>query len=259
MNMKVVILAGGFGTRISEESHLKPKPMIEIGEKPILWHIMKGFSSYGFNDFVICCGYKGHVIKEYFSDYFLYNSDVTFDFRNGNSREIHSNTSEPWRVTLVDTGLTTMTGGRVKRVAPYLDGERFFLTYGDGVADVDLNKLLDFHKSHGRLATITAIGVEQRFGVIDIENDNSIRSFREKSDGDGGMINGGFMVMEPNVLDYIEGDSTILERGPLERLASDDQLMAYKHEGFWHCMDTQRDREKLEELWADEQAPWRIW
>lgn len=257
--MKVVILAGGFGTRISEESHLKPKPMIEIGEKPILWHIMKGFSSYGFNDFVICCGYKGHVIKEYFSDYFLYNSDVTFDFRNGNSREIHSNTSEPWRVTLVDTGLTTMTGGRVKRVAPYLDGERFFLTYGDGVADVDLNKLLDFHKSHGRLATITAIGVEQRFGVIDIENDNSIRSFREKSDGDGGMINGGFMVMEPNVLDYIEGDSTILERGPLERLASDDQLMAYKHEGFWHCMDTQRDREKLEELWADEQAPWRIW
>jgi glucose-1-phosphate cytidylyltransferase len=257
--MKVVILAGGFGTRISEESHLKPKPMIEIGEKPILWHIMKGFSAYGFNDFVICCGYKSHVIKEYFSDYFLYNSDVTFDFRNGNSTEVHSNTSEPWRVTLVDTGLSTMTGGRVKRVAPYLNEERFFLTYGDGVANVDLKKLLNFHKSHGRPATITAIGVEQRFGVMDIEDDSSIRSFREKSDGDGSMINGGFMVMEPNVLDYIEGDSTVLEREPLEHLASDNQLMAYKHEGFWQCMDTQRDREKLEELWTDGQAPWKIW
>jgi glucose-1-phosphate cytidylyltransferase len=234
--------------------------MIEIGGKPILWHIMKGFSVHGFNDFVICCGYKGHIIKEYFSDYFLYNSDVTFDFRNGNSMEVHSNMSEPWRVTLVDTGLSTLTGDRVKRVARYL-GETgpFFLTYGDGVANIDPEKLLKFHKSHGRLATITAISVEQRFGVLDIESDNRIRSFREKSDGDGSMINGGFMVMEPKVLDYIDGDSTMLEHAPFERLAAENQLMAYRHDGVWQCMDTQRDKEKLENLWADGQAPWRIW
>jgi glucose-1-phosphate cytidylyltransferase len=260
MNMKVVILAGGLGTRISEESHLRPKPMIEIGGKPILWHIMKGFSVYGFNDFVICCGYRGYVIKEYFSDYFLYNSDVTFDFRNGNSMEVHSNMSEPWRVTLVDTGLTTMTGGRVKRVAHYLgEAEPFLLTYGDGVANVDLEKLLGFHKGHGRLATITAINIEQRFGVLDIGSDGQIRSFREKSDGDGNVINGGFMVMEPRVLDYIDDDSTVLERTPFERLAAESQLMAYRHDGFWQCMDTQRDKEKLEDLWTGGQAPWRIW
>jgi glucose-1-phosphate cytidylyltransferase len=260
MNTKVVILAGGLGTRISEESHLKPKPMIEIGGKPILWHIMKGFSVYGFNDFVICCGYKGYVIKEYFSDYFLYNSDVTFDFLNDNSMEVHSNMSEPWRVTLVDTGLSTMTGGRVKRVARYLgESGPFFLTYGDGVANVDLGKLLDFHESHGRLATITAISVEQRFGVLDIGSDDHISSFREKSGGDSNVINGGFMVMEPRVLDYIDDDSTVLERTPFERLAAESQLMAYRHDGFWQCMDTQRDKEKLENLWADGQAPWRIW
>jgi glucose-1-phosphate cytidylyltransferase len=233
--------------------------MIEIGEKPILWHIMKGYSVYGFNDFVICCGYKGHLIKEYFSDYFLYNSDVTFDFRSGNSMEVHAHTLEPWRVTLVDTGLSTMTGGRVKRVAPYLDDKPFFLTYGDGVANIDFISLLDFHQRHGRLATITAINVEQRFGVLDIEDDHSIRSFREKSGGDSSMINGGFMVMDSKILDYIEGDATVLERAPLERLASEGQLMAYKHAGFWQCMDTQRDKERLEALWSHEQAPWRTW
>lgn len=257
--MKTVLLAGGFGTRISEESHLKPKPMIEIGEKPILWHIMKSYSSFDHNDFIICCGYKAYAIKEYFADYYLHNCDITFDFRNGNVMETHTNSLEPWRVTLVDTGLHTMTGGRVKRVQSYVGDETFLLTYGDGVSDVDINKLIAFHKSHGKLATMTTINVGQRFGVLDIEDDGRISAFREKSDNDGSMINAGFMVLEPQIFDYIDGDSTILEREPLERLAADGQLMAYKHEGFWQCMDTQRDKQKLEELWASEKAPWRKW
>ncbi|MCL2493950.1 MAG: glucose-1-phosphate cytidylyltransferase [Clostridiales bacterium] len=257
--MKTVILAGGFGTRISEESHLKPKPMIEIGEHPLLWHIMKSYSAHGFHDFIICCGYKAYVIKEYFADYYLHNSDVTFDFRDGNLMEVHASATEPWRVTLVDTGLNTMTGGRVKRVRPYIGDEPFMLTYGDGVSDVDIKGLLAFHKSHGKLATITAVNVGQRFGVLNMEKGGMVNAFREKSDDDGSFINGGFMVFEPGIFDYLDGDETILERAPLERLASDGQLAAYKHDGFWQCMDTQRDKQKLEELWAGGQAPWKKW
>ena len=257
--MKTILLTGGFGTRISEESHLKPKPMVEIGEKPILWHIMKSYSAHGFNDFIICCGYKQYVIKEYFANYYLHNADVTFDFCNKNTMEIHSSTTEPWRVTLVDTGLNTMTGGRVKRIQPYVDNEPFMLTYGDGVSDIDIGKLVEYHKNHGKYATITSVNAGQRFGVLDIEIDGSINAFREKADDDGSMINAGFMVFEPEIFSYIEDDSTILERTPLERLASEGQLMAYKHEGFWHCMDTQRDKQKLDELWASGQAPWRKW
>lgn len=257
--MKVVILAGGFGTRISEESHLKPKPMIDIGGKPILWHIMKGYSHYGFCDFVICCGYKQHVIKEYFADYYLHNCDVTFDFTKENHMQVHQNFADPWRVTLVDTGLNTMTGGRVKRIENYVGNEPFLLTYGDGVADVDIQKLVAFHKAHGKLATLTTVNVGQRFGVLDIDDWGHIHAFREKNDSDGSMINAGFMVMEPEVFNYIEGDQTILERTPLEHLAADNQLMAFKHEGFWQCMDTQRDKQKLEELWASDNAPWRVW
>jgi len=257
--MKVVLLAGGFGTRISEESHLKPKPMIDVGDKPILWHIMKSYSSYGFNDFIICCGYKQYAIKEYFADYYLHNSDITFDFRNGNVMETHSNTAEPWKVTLIDTGLNTMTGGRVKRIQQYIDNEPFMLTYGDGVSDIDIGKLVAFHKSHGKAATITTTNAGQRFGVLEIEKDNSISAFREKSDDDGSMINAGFMVFNPRIFDCIEGDSTILERDPLERLAANGQLMAYRHDGFWQCMDTQRDKQKLDELWESGQAPWRSW
>ena len=257
--MKTVILAGGFGTRISEESHLKPKPMIEIGEKPILWHIMKSYSAYGFNDFIVCCGYKQYVIKEYFADYYLHNSDITFDFGNKNSMEIHTNKTEPWKVTLIDTGLNTMTGGRVKRIQPYVGNNDFMLTYGDGVSDVDIAKLVEFHKNHGRAATITTVNMGQRFGVLETEKDGTICAFREKSDNDGNFINGGFMVFSPKIFDYIDGDDTILERVPLERLASEGQLMAYKHEGFWQCMDTQRDKQKLDELWVSGQAPWRKW
>ena len=257
--MKTVLLAGGFGTRISEESHLKPKPMIEIGEKPILWHIMKSYSVHGFNDFIICCGYKQHAIKEYFADYYLHNSDITFDFRNGNSMEVHTNTAEPWRVTLVDTGLNTMTGGRVKRIQRYVGDEAFMLTYGDGVADVNISDLVKSHKAHGKAATMTTVNVGQRFGVLDIEDNGKISAFREKSDSDGSMINAGFMVLEPEIFNRIEGDSTILERDPLESLAEDGQLMAYKHDGFWQCMDTQRDKQNLEELWASGRAPWRKW
>jgi len=256
--MKVVILAGGLGTRISEESHLKPKPMIEIGEKPILWHIMKSYSVQGFNEFIVCCGYKAHAIKEYFADYYLHNSDVTFDFRDGNTMEVHANFSEPWRVTLVDTGLNTMTGGRVRRIQPYVGAESFMLTYGDGVSDVDFNELLDFHRSHGKTSTITTVRPEGRFGVIDISS-NRVEAFREKEQTDAGWINGGFMVFESKIFDYIESDNTVLERAPLENLAKEGQLMAYKHEGFWQCMDTQRDKQKLEELWANGEAPWRQW
>lgn len=259
VNMKVVILAGGLGTRISEESHLKPKPMIEIGDMPILWHIMKIYSHYGYNDFVICCGYKAYMIKEYFADYYLHRSDVTFDFSDNNKMIVHSNFSEPWKVTLVDTGLNTMTGGRVKRIQKYIGDETFMLTYGDGVSDINIEKLVEFHESHGKIATMTAINVGQRFGVLDIDNTNAINSFREKSATDGSLINGGFMVLNPDIFSYIEGDSTVFEKQPLEALASQGELMAYKHEGFWQCMDTQRDKHQLEELWVSGNAPWRKW
>lgn len=257
--MKVVILAGGFGTRISEESHLRPKPMIEIGEKPILWHIMKIYSYYGFNEFIICLGYKSHMIKEFFADYYLHTSDVTFDLEN-NKMEVHNNYSEPWKVTLVDTGLNTLTGGRIKRIGEYLpNDEPFMLTYGDGVSNINLNELLKFHKSHGKLATITAVNLSGRFGVLDIDNNQNISNFAEKTKEDGGWINGGFMVLEPEVLEYIEGDKTIFERGPLENLAKDGQLMAYKHHDYWQCMDTKRDHDLLQDLWENNKAPWHIW
>lgn len=256
--MKVVILAGGFGTRISEESHLKPKPMIEIGEKPILWHIMKQYSEYGFNEFVICLGYKQYLIKEFFADYYLHTSDVTFDLEN-NEMTVHNNYAEPWKVTLVDTGINTMTGGRVRRVRDYIGDETFMLTYGDGVSDVNITDLLEFHKKHGKLATMTAINVGQRFGVLEIQKDGIISAFREKSNDDGSMINAGFMVLEPEIINYIEGDSTVLEKEPLETLAAMEQLVAYRHKGFWQCMDTQRDKMKLESLWTSGQAPWKVW
>ena len=257
--MKVVILAGGFGTRISEESHLKPKPMIEIGGMPILWHIMKTYSHFGYNEFIICCGYMQHSIKEFFADYFLHRSDVTFDFSNGGEMTVHNNFSEPWKVTLVDTGLNTMTGGRVKRVRKYIGDETFMLTYGDGVADVDINKLVEYHKSQGRMATLTAIRLNQRFGVIDIDDTDAVREFREKTAQDGGFINGGFMVLEPEIFDLIEGDATVFEKYPLETAAKSGQLGAYKHEGFWQCMDTLRDKQLLEKLWAENTAPWKMW
>ena len=257
--VKTVILAGGLGTRISEESHLKPKPMIEIGERPILWHIMKSYSAQGFNDFIICCGYKQYVIKEYFANYYLHSSDITFDFCNNNMIEVHSNTSEPWRVTLVDTGLNTMTGGRVKRIQKYIGNETFMLTYGDGVSDVAIKKLGEFHRMHGKTATITAVSAGQRFGVLDISSDGAINAFREKSDDDGSMINAGYMMLNPAIFDYLEDDETVFEKDPMERLAQDGELMAYVHEGFWQCMDTQRDKEKLDDLWVRKEAPWRIW
>ena len=258
--MKVVILAGGFGTRISEESHLKPKPMIEIGGKPILWHIMKEYSSYGFNEFIICCGYKQYVIKEWFADYYLHNSDVTFDFANGGDMTVHNNMAEPWKVTLIDTGLNTMTGGRVKRIKDYVGDETFMLTYGDGVCDINIKDLLEYHKEHGKIATMTAVHVGQRFGVLDIDSDDdTIRAFREKSDNDGSRINAGYMVLEPKIFDFIEGDSTVFEQEPLEKTAELGELVAYKHNGYWQCMDTKREMEKLEELWDSDQAPWKSW
>ena len=256
--MKVVILAGGFGTRISEESHLKPKPMIEIGERPILWHIMKHYSQYGFHEFVICLGYKQYVVKEFFADYFLHTSDVTFDLAN-NQMEVHNNYAEPWKVTLVDTGLHTMTGGRIKRIKDYVGDETFLLTYGDGVSDVNLDELLKFHRQHGKIATITGVNVGQRFGVLEVDDQGAITAFREKNDDDGKLVNGGFMVMEPKVFDYIEGDSTVFEKAPLEHLAADKELMVYRHNGFWHCMDTQRDKNHLEEMWQSGRAPWKTW
>jgi len=256
--MKVVILAGGFGTRISEESHLKPKPMVEIGEKPILWHIMKYYSAYGFHDFIICCGYKQHVIKEWFADYYLHNSDVTFDLAS-NKMEVHNNYSEPWRVTVVDTGLNTMTGGRIKRIEPYVKGETFMMTYGDGVCNVDLDALVKFHKSHGKTATITTVNIGQVKGVLDIDQDNNITSFREKDDSDGSLINGGFMVLNPEIFQYLDGDETVFEQGPMQRLAAEGQLKSFYHDGFWQCMDTQREMKKLESLWQSGAAPWKIW
>ena len=257
--MKVVLLAGGLGSRISEESHLKPKPMIEIGGKPILWHIMKEYSYYGFNEFIICAGYKQHVIKEYFKDYYLHCSDITFDFSNENARIIHNNVAESWEVTIVDTGLNTMTGGRVKRVKEYIGNETFMLTYGDGVCDVNIANLLKFHKESGKLATMTAIQPGGRFGTLDINKNNTIERFAEKRKEDGGWINGGYMVLEPEVIDYIEGDKTIFEKEPLENLSLKGELLAYKYKGFWQCMDTLLDKTSLEILLENNQAPWKVW
>ena len=257
--MKVVILAGGYGTRISEESHLIPKPMVEVGDKPILWHIMKEYSHYGFNDFIICCGYKQHVIKEWFADYYLYNSDVTFDFANDNKMTIHQNVAEPWKVTLVDTGTDTMTGGRVKRVQKYIGDETFMLTYGDAVCDININELLEYHKSHGKIATITAASVGQRFGVLTIDEEQAITAFREKNEMDGSRINAGYMVMEPQIFDYIKDDHTVFEKEPLETVAQMGELKAYKFNGFWQCMDTKREKDKLDEMWNSGNAPWKVW
>ncbi|MDR3578460.1 MAG: glucose-1-phosphate cytidylyltransferase [Oryzomonas sp.] len=257
--MKVVILAGGFGTRISEESHLKPKPMIEIGGRPILWHIMKIYSHFGFSDFVICLGYKGYCIKEYFAHYFLHESDVTFDFREGNQRIVHSHSAEPWRVTLVDTGQDTLTGGRVKRIAHYLEGQPFMLTYGDGVANVNIRELVEFHRKSGRLATVTTTQPSGKFGALNLSDSDQVVSFQEKPKGDGGWINAGFFVMQPEAVGYIKDDSTILEREPLEQLAGKGELMAYKHHGFWQPMDTMRDKNNLDEMWKSGEAPWKVW
>lgn len=258
--MKVVLLAGGFGSRISEESIYKPKPMIEIGGMPILWHIMKEFAYYGHTEFIICAGYKQEYIKEWFANYFLYNSDVSFDFRNGqNEMTIHESHLEPWKVTVVDTGYNTMTGGRIKRVQKYIGNEPFFMTYGDGVCDVDINKLLDFHKTHGKKATLTAVKMKQEKGVLEITKDMAVRSFREKNASDSAPINAGYMVLEPSVFDYIDGDSQPFEREPLERLAKEGELMSYIHEGFWQCMDNIREKNLLEKLLENGTAPWKKW
>lgn len=256
--MKVVILAGGFGTRINEESQFKPKPMVEIGGKPILWHIMKEYSYYGYNDFVICAGYKQEIIKEWFSNYFIHNSDITFDFTKGEKISVHQEHSEPWKVTVVDTGLNTMTGGRIKRIRDYIGNETFMMTYGDGVSDVNISELVDFHKRHGRIATLTGVQPEGRFGVMDLSG-YEIRSFREKNKEDMGWINGGYMVLQPEIFDYIEGDETSFEKEPLEQLTKEKQIVCYKHKGFWQCMDAMRDKQKLEQLWGANQAPWKKW
>jgi glucose-1-phosphate cytidylyltransferase len=255
--MKAVILAGGLGTRITEETAVRPKPMVEIGGRPILWHIMKLFSAHGVDEFVICLGYRGYVIKEYFANYYLHSSDVTFDI-GSNGMEVHQESAEPWRVTLIDTGQATATGGRLKRVLRYLDDEEFFFTYGDGVTDLDLRALLDYHRGHDALATVTAVQPPGRFGALDIEGD-SIRSFHEKPRGDGSWVNGGFFVLSPGVGDYIDGDESVWEEEPVERLASDGQLRAYRYDGFWRAMDTVRDRNHLEELWRSGGAPWKVW
>lgn len=255
--MKVAILAGGYGTRLSEETDLRPKPMVEIGGRPILWHIMKFYSHYGFNEFVILLGYKGYYIKEYFANYFLHQSDVTFDLKT-NNMEIHNNSAEPWKVTLVDTGLDTMTGGRIKRAKKYLDQAPFLLTYGDGLSNVNLNELISFHKSNKKLMTMTSVQPEARFGALEIE-DNFIKKFKEKPKGDGAWINGGFFVCEPEIINYIDDDSTPLEASPLERLAKENQLMAFKHQSFWKPMDTLRDKNQFENLWQEGKAPWKVW
>lgn len=256
--MKVVILAGGFGTRISEETDLKPKPMVEIGGKPILWHVMKTYSSFGFNDFVICLGYKGYVIKEYFMHYFVHMSDITVNLADGSIKN-HNCRAENWQVTLVDTGLNTMTGGRIKRVQSIVGNEPFMLTYGDGVGDIDIKQLLSCHQSHGKLATVTAMQPSGRFGALDLAAGDKVESFAEKPPGDGTWINGGFFVLQPEVFDYIKGDETIWEREPLEKLAQQGELLAYKHGGFWKPMDTLRDKNQLEDLWRTGKAPWKVW
>ena len=255
--MKVVILAGGFGTRISEESYLRPKPMIEIGGQPILWHIMKLYSYYGFNDFIICLGYKGYMIKEYFADYFLHTSDVTFDLAK-NEMKVHKNSAEPWKVTLIDTGLNTMTGGRIKRIQPYVGNEPFMMTYGDGVSNINISNLLDFHRKHGKIGTLTAVQPDGRFGVLDL-NGNRVNNFREKNKEDMGLINAGYMVFQPEIFDYLIDDNTVFENEPLEKLAAQGELLAYRHYGFWQCMDTQRDKKKLEGLWESGNALWKVW
>lgn len=256
--MKVVILAGGMGTRLSEETGIKPKPMVEIGERPMIWHIMKLYSHYGFNDFVACLGYKGYHIKEYFANYFVHRSDMTIDLQN-NKREIHGSTAEPWKVTLVDTGADTMTGGRIKRIKNYIGDETFMLTYGDGLSNVNIEKLLSFHREHGKLATITSIQPLGRFGAMQMSGDNVVETFFEKPRGDGSWVNGGFFVLEPKIFDYIEGDNSIWERKPLEGLAKDGQLVTYKHHGFWACMDTLKEKTDLEEMWSEGRAEWKVW
>lgn len=266
--MKVVILAGGMGTRLSEETVIKPKPMIEIGEKPILWHIMKLYSHYGYNDFIICCGYKQHMIKEWFANYFLYNSDITFDYTNqalnengetGVKLEVHHSRTEAWRVTCVDTGLHTMTGGRIKLIQEYVGKEPFMLTYGDGVCDVNIKELVKYHEGHGKLATLTSVVQKQEKGVLDISEVGAVRNFREKKAVDESSINAGFMVLQPEVFDYLEDDQTVFEGKPLERLASEGELMSYRHEGFWQCMDSLREKNELEIMWKSGKAPWKVW
>lgn len=258
--MKVVILCGGYGTRISEESHLKPKPMIEVGERPILWHIMKTYSHYGFHDFVLCLGYKGYIIKEYFANYFLYGSDITFDLSDNNQMKIHScEAVEPWKVTLANTGQDTMTGGRLKRIKKYIGDETFLMTYGDGVANVNIRELLEFHKSHGKLATVTAVQPSGKFGVLGLNEDATVLEFVEKPKTQDAWINGGFFVLEPEIFDYIEGDMTSFEKEPLEKLAKMGEIVAYQHTGFWQCMDTQRDKYNLEMLLSNDKAPWKVW
>ena len=256
--MKVVLLAGGFGTRISEESQYRPKPMVEIGGMPILWHIMKGYSHYGYNDFIVCAGYKQHMIKEWFADYFLHTSDVTFDFSAGNKLIVHDRTTEPWHVTVVDTGLNTMTGGRIKRIQKYIGDEPFMLTYGDAVCDVDVNALVDFHKNNGKLATLTAVRIKQRFGVLDI-SENSVTAFREKSQRDSEPINAGYMVLQPDIFKLLKDDATVFEQEPLRKLAADGQLGSYMHTGFWKCMDTKLEYDTLNTMWSSGNAPWKIW
>lgn len=257
--MQAVILAGGYGTRISEESYLRPKPMIEIGGKPILWHIMKIFSYHGINEFVICLGYKGYCIKEYFANYFLHETDVTFDFTKDGNYKVHQNKAEPWKVTLVDTGMDTMTGGRIKRIQPYINGERFVLTYGDGVGDVNIRELIKYHQMRGKLVTVTSTQPSGRFGLLNLDESDNVLAFREKAVETGGWVNAGFFVMDTGVFDYIEGDQTILEKDPLEKLASNNELCAFKHNGFWQPMDTMRDKKLLEDLWQMDDAPWAIW
>lgn len=257
--MKVVLLAGGFGTRISEESVLRPKPMIEIGGKPILWHIMKSYAYYGFSDFIICAGYKQHVIKEWFADYYLHTSDITFDFTEGNKMIVHNQSVEPWRVTIVDTGLNSMTGGRIKRIQPYIRNEPFLMTYGDGVCDVDIAKLVEYHMAHGKIATLTAVLQEQQKGVLDVGGDNAVHAFREKSATDGALINAGYMVLNPEIFNYIEDDLTVFEQKPLQNLAAKGELMSYIHRGFWQCMDNKREMDILEKMLASGHAPWKKW
>ena len=258
--MKVVILAGGYGTRISEESQFKPKPLIEIGGMPILWHIMKEYSYFGFNEFIICAGYKQHMVKDWFSNYFLHNSDVTFDFTSGrNDITVHTQHCDPWKVTVVDTGLNTMTGGRIKRIHPYVGDEPFMLTYGDAVCDVDIGKVLQFHRSHGKIATLTAVLLKQEKGILNINGDNAVKSFREKNLMDSAPINAGYMVLNSEIFDYIKGDETVFEREPMETLASQGELMSYVHRGFWQCMDNKREMDMLEKFWQSGIAPWKKW
>lgn len=257
--MKVVLLAGGKGTRIAEESIIKPKPLIEIGGMPIIWHIMKEYSYYGYNDFIICAGYMQHLIKEWFADYSLYTSDITFDFSKQNSIIVHNKITEPWKVTVVDTGYDTMTGGRIKRVQQYVGDETFMMTYGDGISDVNIKELEKFHNSHKKIATLTSVIQKQQKGILEIDGTDAVQNFREKSAKDGVPINAGYMVLEPKIFDYIKGDNTIFEREPLERLSDEGELMSYRHNGFWQCMDTIREKNMLEKLWKENKAPWKVW